>query len=170
MQAYASLHTQYPASQSMYEVAYKGYHRMEVDFHDKFGNVPFSILFPEILESMDGNITHICIGTSDTGNGKILLIIDMLPFLKMEKGNKPRVIVANEPNMPEDLNPIAREAYRLWHHKELKPEELHPKLYEAINDALHKAGLPVIPVVRSAKADMKMHLRNVTSLSEWGNA
>ncbi len=170
MKAYISLHTQNPTSQSAHEVAYKGYHRMEVDFHEKFGNTPFNILFPEIEESMDGNITHVCIGTAEVGNGKIFLIIDMLPFLKIEKGNKPRVIIINEPNLPEDLNPIAREAYRLVWQKEMKAEDLHPKLYEAINNALHAAGVPVIPVVRAGIADIQAKLSQLTSLSEWGNA
>lgn len=170
MLAYASLHTKRPTSQSMYEVSYNGYKRVEVEFHEKFGNEPFSIVFPEIIESTNDEITHICIGSSDTGNGKIFLIIETVPFIKITQGNSPRVIVMNEPYIPEHLNPIAREAYRLWHHGELKAEDLHPKLYEVINDALHNAGIPVIPVTRSGAADINIKLSDMPSLSNWGNA
>jgi hypothetical protein len=170
MLAYASLHTKRPTSQSIHEVSYGGYKRIEVEFDEKFGNEPFSIVFPEIIESADDEITHICIGSSDTGNGKIFLIIETVPFIKITKGNSPRIIIMNEPYMPENLNPIAREAYRLWHHKELRVEDLHPKLYEAINDALHNAGLPVIPVTRAGAADIQIKMSDIPSLSEWGNA
>jgi hypothetical protein len=158
-QAYASLHTAEPGSQSDNEVSYKGYRRMAIQYHEHFGDEPTEILFPEIEEDAEGEIKYIAFGDNESGDGSVQLVVHSMPYIKLTKtvdGNAPRIIVTNisPDNLPANVNPIARVAHNLWVEGKLKPEELHPKLYEAINDALHNAGVPVIPVTRAGDANM----------------
>lgn len=74
---------------------------------------------------------------------------------------------SNPVDLPPNLNPIARIAHQLIFSGLLHASELHPKLYEAINDALLSAGVPIIPVVRSGAAHMTGKMSNLASLSDW---
>jgi hypothetical protein len=167
MIAYASLHTSKPSSQTDHEVAYQGYHRIAVECEGDFGSQPIQVQFPPIEESAEGEITYICIGTAEVGNGEALLVINAMPHIKLEKSaDAPTIVVINELNLPENLNPIARIAYQLWYYKQMDASTLHPKLYEAINDALHNAGVPVIPTARGGAAAWDVKL-DMLKLNNW---
>ena len=169
MIAYASLHTEKPTAQNEHEANYKGYHRVPVEYTEDFGNVPVTLQFPAIEETTEGEITHICIGTAEVGNGDALLVIHSMPYIKMEKtaNRVPTISIINEPNFPEGINPIAEVAYRLWWQKKIKAEDLHPALYESINMELQRVAMPVIPVVRGAAAAWDIKMQDLR-LGDWG--
>lgn len=70
---------------------------------------------------------------------------------------------------PAHLNPIARVARQLVDNNLMRTDELHPKLFEAINDALQNAGAPILLVTRAAAATMQGDMSKLR-LSTWGNA
>lgn len=157
MKAFVSLHSSLPKTQSDNEVCYLGYRRMEIEFTEGFGDKPVDVLFPEVMETIPGKeITHICIGATEEGDAEAVLTIHSMPYIKIEKGAKPRIVITNiaPDGLPANLNPIARVAFILIAHGQIKAEELHPALYEAINAALGKVGLPPIPVTRAGTAKM----------------
>jgi len=71
---------------------------------------------------------------------------------------------------PDHLNPIARVAHKLVTNGLMRPEELHPKLFEAINDALANAGVPILHVVRGAAAKMNMKIEDLRFSKAAGHA
>lgn len=78
----------------------------------------------------------------------------------------PRVVLCNSDpvDLPMHLNPIARIAHQLVYSGLIEPADLHPKLFEAINDALHNAGVPVLKVKRDGAATMNAKLSELPSL------
>lgn len=164
MKAYAALHTAKPSSQSEHEVSYPGYGRVAVEFGEDFGEGTIDVQFPEILGEVPGKITHISIGSSVASDGDLLLVIASMPHIAMLPGLAPRIgitnIVADKngnpagAGLPVRVHPIARVVHALVMNGELQAEDLHPKLYEAVNDELAAKGIPVIPVKRAGRADM----------------
>ena len=55
--------------------------------------------------------------------------------------------------LPENLNPIARIAHQLIYAGLMKTEDLHPKMFEAVNDALHNVGVPILKVTPGASSE-----------------
>ena len=92
-------------------------------------------------------------------------------YVKTHGHIAPRICIANtEPvKLPENLNPIARIAHQLIYAGLMKTEDLHPKLFESVNDALHNAGVPILKVTRGAAARMEGRMSQLR-LSEMGNA
>lgn len=166
MKAYASLHTGAiaPTTQTENEVSYTGYQRAEVDFHDKIGNPPVKVLFPTPSGSGVEKITHMLIGESPTGDGAVGLVIKLSCPVEIIGGEEMSVKIINiaadsnggamDVILPLSVHHIARCAYYLHMAGVLNPETLHPTLYEAINNELHKNGIEVIPVARGGAANM----------------
>lgn len=155
MPAFVSLHTAPPTFQCDHEVSYKGYCRMPVDYCEGFGNKPVEVIFPQVSLAGSAPVTHVCIGSAELGNGEVFLTIANLPHIPIVQGEQPRVIFINVYPYPENINPIARTAHALAWTGEMKAEDLHPALYEAINDALHNVGVPVMKVTRMGIGDLK---------------
>jgi hypothetical protein len=177
MKAYASLHLCEPASQTDEEVAYEGYRRVPVDWHERFGEPAIKIEFPAIHQTTPGAATHLAVGTAEIGRGELLQVIALDPPRPLAKteyaevaGRKvpllPNVIVGNFLQLPAGLHPIAAVAYALVNYREADPATWHPALYEAINDELSRCGVPVIPVTRSGafEMDVKLSQLNLGSL------
>lgn len=167
--AYVSLHTVKPVSQTDGEVSYEGYHRMKVVYGENFGDTPVDLYFPEILADTDAEISYICIGEAEFGDGPVLTVVHSMPYIKVKAGNKPRIVIVNIPpdGLPKELNPIARVVYNLVSSGEIRAEDLHPKLYEAVNSALTLVGVNVIPVIRTGAADMYGKLSEMPSFNDF---
>lgn len=187
MKAYVSMHTAAPQSQIDSEVIYNGYRRIAVDYGDDFGSNPVKVQFPIIEEDSPDKVIYAAVGAAEKGQGEIFMRVPIFPHIPLliqterktrefwlENGIAPEnvdkmiedygytapiICIANSNpiRLPENLNPIARVAHKLIYSGLMKAEELHPKLYEAINDALHNAGVPIIPVIRSGAANMQFH-------------
>jgi hypothetical protein len=197
--AYASLHTGSPEWQTDREVSYEGYHRIAVEYGEDFGHTPLTVTFPIIQADSDDEIQYIAIGSAERGQGEIFMRVPTLPMqlktaperltnkfwlnngaapeqvdnLILEHGQvAPHIVICHTAPvlLPEHLNPIARVAHQLITAGLMTAEDLHPKMYEAINDALHNAGVPVIPVLRQGSAKMTGKISEMHSLSGWGNA
>lgn len=197
MKAFASLHTARPSGQSDSEVFYQGYKRVEVDYNEGFGTSPIDVLFPVITADSDDVIYFIAIGTAESGHGEILMSVPTEPMelkqhperltekfwrdngaspdqakdLVVKHGElAPRIIVCNTApvTLPDNLNPIARMVHQLVFNGQLSTSDLHPKLFEAVNDALHNAGVPVLKVTRSGAAKIDIKLSQMPNLSSLG--
>ena len=197
--AYVSLHTDRPEDQNDKEISYGGYRRVAIEYENEDDFIEQEVLFPVIEDSSEDILTFICIGTSEHDHGEILMIIPTLPMkmqadprrLKkrfwMESGATleqatqlikdhgyiaPRVLITNTNpiDMPENLNPIARVARKLIDSGKIQASDLHPKLYEAINDALHNAGVPVIQIARGGAARIDIKTSEMKSLSFLGHS
>lgn len=152
---FASLHTGEPTGQADKEIAYKGYKRIELDFDPELAVM---VIFDEPQESTEDKITYICIGNSQIGNGEILMTVHLMPYIAIQKGVPPKVLITNIKDMdglPDDVNPIARAAYNLVRCGDIKAEDLHPKLFELINKELENFGIPVMQVIRASAAEMR---------------
>lgn len=178
MKAFASLHTAKPILQTDNEVAYEGYRRVEINFDENFGTVPLTIEFPEILvDQSEIKGSYILVGSLPEGNGEIGIVIEAKPHLPLIKGHRPRIavtnIVANKngeavgEGLPVNVNQTTRVIHHLILAGEMKAEDLHPKLYEAVNDELSRCGCAVIPVTRSGTGTL---VQVFGSLSELGDA
>ncbi len=169
---FASLHTAEPATQTDHEAAYTGYRRVPIDYADGFGDIPVTIVFPRIEQTAAGQITHVGLGTAEKGNGDVELTIHAMPYIRMAEDACPRIVVTNvaADGLPAQLNPVARVAFNLYRTGQLDPADLHPALYEVINEALHGVGVSVIPVARGGAASMTGRLENMPSLGDWGHA
>lgn len=199
MKAFASLHTAKPGTQNAHEVFYQGYKRAAVDFFDGFGNQPIDVLFDVIMADSDDVVHYVAIGTSEHEDGDILLTVPTDPMDLKQRPERlteqfwidngatraqakdfvvkhgevaPRVIVCNTApvTLPENLNPIARIVHQLVMNGQVSISDLHPKLYEAVNDALHNAGVPVLKVTRSGAAKIDIRLSQMPSLDMLGAA
>lgn len=143
------------------EANYPGYERVDIDYVDQYFLKPVGVKFPAITKGNVDGINHIAI-ISENG---AFLCTSRLDFpLSAKEGEAQAVILFCV--LPEDLNPIAKTAYQLVAMGEMKAEDLHPKLYESINDELHKWGIPVIPCVRAGAATMKAEIINMPSLRD----
>lgn len=198
--AYVSLHTGAPHSQLDQEVFYAGYKRLPVEYGENFGTQPVTLTFPVIEQDSADVVTYIAVGACERGQGEIFMRVPALPNIKlltepnrlvpewwMQKGMTreqaeqavlahghvaPRICICNSDpvKLPDNVNPIARIAHQLVYAGLMKPDDLHPKLFEAINDALHNAGVPVLKVERSAAAKMDATLENLRLSDVVGNA
>lgn len=199
MQAFVSLHTSKPSYQLHHEVQYEGYHRIPVEYSEEFALEPLNITFPVIEQDSPDVVTYIAIGACSKGQGAIFMCIPALPNIPLltaperqdtawwirqgctlEQAEQnvvqyghtaPRVCICNtDPvRLPTTVNPIARIAHQLIFSGLMSATDLHPRLYEAINDALHNAGVPIIPVVRQGAGDLKGKLSDLR-LGDWGHA
>lgn len=164
MKAYASLHTSKPTNQTDFEVSYEGYERVEIDFHPNLGNPPVDIIFPMVQADSSEEVNHIMIGGAKTGDGEIGLVIHTMPYQELPQTYKPKVTITNvvaDKNgdavgngISHEVHILARTIYYLVMAGEMKSEEIHPKLYEAVNEELAKHNVPVIPVARAGAAKM----------------
>lgn len=181
MKAYASLHFRKPESQNDAEVSYPGYHRIPVEWDESFGDPAVKIEFPVIQQDADGEATWWAIGTAEIGDGDLLQAAEFHPPRPLRKTQYlevagrviplvPSILIGNILQLPEGLHPIAAVAYALVNYKEMKAEDLHPALYEAINDELTRCGVPVIPVSREAKFEMNVKLSQLNLSNLIGDA
>jgi hypothetical protein len=199
MQAFVSLHTEAPIAQIDHEVNYAGYKRLPIEFGEGFGDTPINLTFPVIEQDSPDVVTHIAVGAAETGQGEVFMRVHSMPYIPlltqperldpawwMKQGANPeqaaelvktqgyiapRICIANTApvKLPDNLNPIARTAHQLVYSGLMTAADLHPKLYEAINDALHNAGVPVLKVTRGAAATMQGKMSQLR-LGDWGNA
>lgn len=156
-------------------------------------------IFPIVRKNSDQVATHVAIGAVEKGQGLLYLSSPILPHIVLNdyperrtdafwldhgatpeqvkslielKGyTRPQIGIANANPVeyPAGINPIAREAHRLVTLGLLPPEEIHPRLFEMINDELAAYKLPVIQVRRGGAATMTGKMSQIR-LSEWGNA
>lgn len=167
MKAFVSLHTAEPSSQGDHEVNYLGYARTEIDYSKDFGRVTTAIIFPEILESIDGQaITHVCIGLSQNENLTPLNVTPIIPNIPLQAEISPKVIFSNIPEpLPAGLNPIALAIWHLINNREISPDDLQPSLFEAVNEAFQAVGMPVMEVTRSGVARLNIDISQMPSLN-----
>lgn len=196
MKAFVSLHTAKPDFQTDSEASYAGYERVEIDFSPDFAKQPTEIMFPVIEDMKSKDVAvYAAIGSAQSGQGEIFMRVPALPNIVLKDQPEkrqpkiwidagvpeanvqhyidnhgyiaPRIIFHDErPGLPDSLNPIARIAHGLIFSGLVSAADLHPKLYEAINDALHNAGVPIIPVVRQAAAKMDVKMSQLPSFQE----
>jgi hypothetical protein len=195
MQAFVSLHTAAPHSQLDHEVSYAGYKRMPVDFDDEFGSKPLNVVFPFIQADSDDVLHYTAIGKFERGQGEIFMRIPTMPMELKDSPERrtrefwikqkapeaeidncireygytaPRVVICNTAPvaLPIDLHPIARAAHKLVFSGLMAESDLHPKLFEAINDELARAGVPILQVKREATATMNVKMSQMKSLRE----
>ena len=144
-------------------------------------------------------VTHIAVGAAEIGQGEIFMRVHSMPYIPLltqperldpawwtkqgatpdqaeemvrTQGHvAPRICIANTApiRLPENLNPIARTAHQLNNSGMMTAADLHPKMFEAINEALHNAGVPVLKVTRAGAANMQGKMSQLR-LSEWGSA
>lgn len=199
MKAFVSLHTAAPDSQLDHEVSYEGYERVPVDFFDGFGDESLEITFPIIRADSDDVIHYIAVGACEEGQGEIFMRVPALPMELKQHPERltrefwlkngaaptnvdkiiedhgymaPRVVICNTApvKLPDNLNSIARVAHKLVYSGLMKAEDMHPKLFEAVNDALHNAGVPVLTVTRSSAANMEAKMSDLKSMQNMGTA
>lgn len=198
MKAFVSLHTAAPQGQIDNEVEYQGYKRMPVEFDDEFGEVVLNLTFPVIEEDSEDVVTYIGIGSAEHGQGEIFMRVPAIPNIPCRAAKErltrefwasqgakeseiskcieehgyiaPRIAICNTNpvKLPDNLNPIARTAHKLVYAGLLDPLDLPPKLFEAINDALHNAGVPVLKIVREGAAKIDVKFSDIR-LDDWGN-
>ncbi|WP_088254803.1 hypothetical protein [Fimbriiglobus ruber] len=196
--AYVSLHTGRPDSQLDQEVSYEGYARLPVEFSDDFGNVKLDVFFPAVLKDSGQTLTYIAIGAHERGQGGLFMRVPTLPmrlaaapperrteqfwidngipaqnaadYVQKHGSFCPHIVICNTDPvvLPPDLHPIARTARKLFDAGMLDAAVLPPKLYEAVNDELQRAGVPVIPVTRTATATMTESISKMKSLRAYG--
>lgn len=77
--------------------------------------------------------------------------------------NAPRIELKCMPaaEVVDDLHPIAKAAWKLTNNGLLLTSEIHPKLFEAINDELQKHGMPILTVTRDAAAKMNVNIKDL---------
>ena len=164
--AYASLHTAAPEHQADAEVSYEGYERVAVDWHANFGRQPATVIFPVVPKTVAASACYVAIGAEPCGNGEIYQLVGILPHIPLNAEFAPRIIFANIPEpLPECLSEIAKTAWHLVNDGLLDPAILPPKMYEAINQELSAAGVPVLKVTRSGAADMVVKMSEIRSLN-----
>ena len=147
------------------EADYKGYQRVEFDYVDEMFLKPIGLTFPACEDESVAGLQIVAVYTKPSG-GERLCETMLAPSLSAKKGNKLCVILFC--NLPEALHPIARATFHAWIMQELKAEDIHPKVYEAVNDELSRLGVPVIPCVRGAKATWDVKMSNMPSLRDIG--
>lgn len=196
MKAYCALHTARPTYQLENEVSYEGYRRIEIDFKDDMGREKLECIFPIIEADSADIVRYFSIGAHEKGQGQVFMVLavpemDLLQrperlipafwiqngaspeqaaeFVKLYGYIAPTVIFCNDKpiDMPDDLNPIAKKARLLYDSGLMLAEELHPQLYEMINDALAAAGVPIIPCIRQAAAKIDVKIDHMPSLAGW---
>lgn len=145
------------------ETNYQGYQRQEIDYVDQYFLKPIGITFPC---NNYGDISGIKYVGIISESGEILCATELSNELKAKMGEQLLVLLFC--NLPADLNPIVKKIYQLWAMGEIKAEDLHPQLYEAVNNELHAAGIPVIPVIRSGTAKLIGKISNMPSLRDMG--
>lgn len=164
--AFASLHTAKPLHQSDSEAAYVGYNRVEIDWTPNFGREAATILFPAIEETLDAGACFVAIGPTEYGDGPLLQLVDLVPHIPLNRDFEPRVIFANIPEpLPESLSPAAKACWHLVNDRVLDPADLHPKIFEAINDEFAAVGLKVMQVTREGAAQMNVKMSQLQSLN-----
>lgn len=169
MKAYAALHLAEPKTQTSHEVSYEGYKRVEIDFENSFCATPILVKFPIPKFPTEYRASYITVGTTPEGDGELLMIVPLLPHLLIIPGPRFQVGIINNPaELPSDLHPIARAAFEAVAKGEMKGEDLHPAVYEQINNELAAHKLPVIPCVRGAAANIKINLSQMPSLRDLG--
>lgn len=191
MKAYVSLHTAEPDSQIDSEVYYPGYERTEVEYDEGFITRATNVFFPQVPEGFEGETAvYMAVGTAKKGQGGLLVKVPLLPYIPIKDQplrrtlkfwtdlggseaeahqaiqdhglTRPHVCIAgHEIKLPDNLNPIARRAFELVYSGLLKTSDIHPGLFEVINDALQEAGVPILTVTRSGTTHMKGDLRNL---------
>lgn len=167
MTAYVSLHTAAPTTQGEHEVSYKGYARIPVEING--ANIMLRAFFPTVEEDSADVATHIVIGANAEGDGQIFLALEFLPHIPcmmMAHGLGPRIVML----YPEELSAPARVIHQLVSLGMLKAADLHPKLYEAVNDELHRHKIPVMKVTRAGAFDMKVDFKSMPSMQELAEA
>ena len=159
MKAFAALFTE-----PNVEVNYPGYARQEIDFVDKLFLKPIGITFPGSTEGPVSGVFYVVI-FSETG--EILCNSLLSNELKQEKDKQLLVILFC--NLPEEISAETKAVFHAWIKQELKAEDIEVKLYERVNDELHKFGVPVIPVRRSGTAKMEIPLSKIPSFKTFLN-
>lgn len=167
MKAYAALHLAEPKTQSSHEVSYEGYKRIEIEFENTFCATPILVKFPIPKVATEYRASYITVGTAAEGDGQFLMCVQLIPQLRIVPGERFQVGIINNPaELPTDLHPIARAAFEAVAKGELKGEDLHPAIYEEINNELAVYKLPVIPCVRGGAANIKINLSQMPSLRD----
>lgn len=196
--AFISLHTGKPDFQLDREVSYAGYVRLPIEYDNAAGEVPQMFTFAPVEDDTDEVVTYCAVGAAGCGQGEIFMRVPILPNIPIlaarERQNwewwaeqgmteeqakgavevhglvAPRVYLCNTNpvKLPDNLNPIARVVHKLIYAGLICVDELHPKLFEAVNDALHNAGVPVLQVVRNSAAKMDVRLDQMPSLQDLG--
>lgn len=191
MIGFVSLHTKKPSYQLEHEVAYEGYRRVPIEFDRVALGETITVTFPIVEKDSPDEVTHVAIGAVENGQGEIFMSIPSLPYIKLQTTPErldpawwvaqgvapenaaahvqahghvaPRICICNTNTvtLPVSINPIARVAHQLIFAGLMTAEELHPKLYEAINKALEDAGVPIIPVTRQGAAAMTGTLQSI---------
>lgn len=140
---------------------------MAIEFENTFCATPILVKFPIPKFPTGNKASYITVGTAETGAGEILMVVSLIPRLPIVPGERFQVGIINNPaELPADLHPIARAAFEAVAKGELKGEDLHPAIYEEINNELAANKLPVIPCVRGAAANIKINLSQMPSLRD----
>lgn len=197
-QAYVSLHTGAPNYQIDQEVTYGGYKRQMVDFDEETLAVTVKVDFPVIAQETDENVTYIAIGACERGQGEIFMRVPILPHIALKRdpahlnatfwhergltedqitnalqhiqNMRPRIHIVNSAViLPAEIHPIARAAHQLVYAGLINTADLHPKLFEAVNNELERVGANVLRVVREGAASMNGKMSQLPSLSGWEN-
>lgn len=201
MKAYVSLHTESPIAQLDHEVSYVGYKRMPVDFEEGFGNQPVRMAFPTIMNDSEDVIKCVAVGPCENGQGEIFMRVPLMPYIpvkihperltesfwiqnganpdqakelvKMHGYITPNVCIGNTDPIviPDTVHPIAKAAVNLVYAGLMDTDDLHPKLFESINDELAKCGVPILTVKRGSSFKMDQPISKMKSLTQMmGNA
>ncbi len=87
-----------------------------------------------------------------------------------ERGISPIISIVNSAViLPADIHPIARVAHQLVYAGLITTSDLHPKLFEAVNNELERVGVEVLRVKREGAATMNGKMSQLPSLSGWEN-
>jgi hypothetical protein len=167
MPFFASLHIKTPARQAEWEISYPGYKRVAVEYNEKFGQKSLEINFPEIQETIENaQFNYIAIGYNEFGDGSVVRSIVCAPPIKIIKGYKPKVIVTNIPEpLPANLDPTAATIWHLINEQKMKPEDMPPALFELVNEAFAKVGMPIMQITREGTAKMEVKISQMKSFN-----
>lgn len=167
MPFYASLHTHEPICQTDGEISYPGYKRVAVEYNEKFGQKSLEINFPEINETIENaQFNYIAVGYCEFGAGSVVRSVLCVPPVKIVKGCKPKIIVTNIPEpLPTDLDPTAATIWHLINEQKMKPEDMPPALFELVNEAFAKAGMPIMQITREGTAKMEVKISQIKSFN-----
>ena len=163
MKLFASIHTREPETQSQYEANYPGYQRIPIEC--EIGADFFHVFFPVVPEDTAAVMTHMTIGTSESGDGDIFMTFYCEPHVQirqMAEGKRPHVIVL----YPENLPMASRVVHQLCITGRIRAEELTPPVFERVNQDLHAHGIPVLKAVRKASAKWEGTVSMMPSLNE----
>jgi hypothetical protein len=164
--AYASLHTSKPAHQGDAEVSYEGYARVEMDWTPNLGRVePVLIQFPPLMQNIGGAACFVAIGIEKENAGGILQLVEMIPNIQLQENIIPKIVFANIPEpLPVSLSRTAKAVWNLVNACEIDAANLHPALFEAVNEELAAAGVPILKVTREGTAKMEIEISKMKSL------